>query len=192
MTAVHRSIVPQPRPIRKAPNNSRGLRPDSPGLPVVKGQSQSTQRQIVQGQSSTVTSFPMRNVEQKVEKLNNMRQQGPVWLKTLLFVQRSSDVITFLLIAATLALYSWTVYTQQQWTKEYDKLQTLQRNERQLTTTNEGIKNQLAQQAEKPETGMVAPDPRNTIYLQPAPQRQVHPPVKTVEPEPATKAPLGY
>jgi hypothetical protein len=192
MTAVHRSVAPQPRPIRKSPTNSQGMRPASQGLLAVKGQSQYPQRQIVQSQSSTVTNFPPRNVGQKVEKLNNTRQQVPVWLKSLLFVQRSSDVITFLLIAATLALYSWTVYTQQQWTKEYDKLQNLQRNERQLTTTNEGIKNQLAQQAEKPASGMVAPDPRSTIYLQPAPQRPVRTPVKTAEPEPATKAPLGY
>lgn len=183
MTAVHRSVAPQPRPIRKVTANSRGMRPTL---------GQSPQGRLTQGQSSTVTSFPPRTLEQKVEKFNNSRQQAPVWLKSLLFVQRSSDAVTFLLIAATLALYSWTVYTQQQWTKEYDKLQTLQRNERQLTTTNEGIKNQLAQQAEKPEAGMVTPNPRNTIYLQPAPQRQVPTPSKTAEPEPKAKVPLGY
>jgi len=183
MNAAHNSVAPQQRTTRKAPTNSRGMRPIVPRSP---------QGRMSHGQSPAVTSFPSRNVGQKVEKLNPSRLQAPVWLKSLLFVQRSSDVITFLLIAATLTLYSWTVYTQQQWTKEYDKLQTLQRDERQLTTTNEGIKNQLAQQAEKPEAGMVTPNPRNTIYLQPAPQRQVRTPTKTAEPEPGAKAPLGY
>jgi hypothetical protein len=54
-----------------------------------------------------------------------------------MILQRGSDVITLILGIVTLTIYSWTVYTQQQWTQEYRKLGTLQRNERDLTTTNE-------------------------------------------------------
>jgi Fe-S cluster biosynthesis and repair protein YggX len=117
----------------------------------------------------------------------------PIWLSSLIFLKRSSDVVTFLLVAATLTVYSWTVYTQQQWAQEYRKLETLQRNERHLTMANEGIKDQLAQQAEKPATGLVTPSQANTIFLPPAPQRQSSTTsTNTTDPEPAAKTPLGY
>jgi hypothetical protein len=117
----------------------------------------------------------------------------PIWLSSLLFLQRSSDLITFLLIAATLTIYSWTVYTQQQWTREYRKLETLQRQERQMTTANAAIKDQLAQQAESTATGLVTPTPANTIFLPPAPQRSSHTaPTKTADSQPAATTPLGY
>lgn len=117
----------------------------------------------------------------------------PSWLSLLLFLQRSSDIITFLLIAATLTIYSWTVYTQQQWTKEYRKLQSLQRQERQMTTANATLKDQLAQQAENLATGLVTPTPANTIFLPPAPQRSFHTaPTKTADSQPSARTPLGY
>ncbi len=117
----------------------------------------------------------------------------PMWLSSLLFLKRGSDVMTFLLVAATLTIYSWTVYTQQQWSREYRNLETLQRHERQMTTANAAIKNQLAQQAESPSTGLVNPTQANAIFLPPAPQRQSHTaPTKTTDPEPVPKTPLGY
>jgi hypothetical protein len=137
--------------------------------------------------------MPSRGAGQKVEKLNTGLQSTPAWLSPLLFLQRSSDILTFVLVSSTLTLYAWTVYTQQQWTQEYRKLETLQRDERHLTTTNEVIKNQLAQQAEKPSTGLVTPTPAKTIFLQPAPQRHsLATPTKAVDPELPSKAPLGY
>ena len=117
----------------------------------------------------------------------------PSWLSLLLFLQRSSDIITFLLIAATLTIYSWTVYTQQQWTREYRKLQTLQRQERQMTTANATLKDQLAQQAENVATGLVTPTPANTIFLPPAPQRSSHTtPTKVPDSQSSARTPLGY
>ncbi|HEY9708499.1 MAG TPA: hypothetical protein V6D48_09880, partial [Oculatellaceae cyanobacterium] len=68
-----------------------------------------------------------------------------------------STLVKFLLVTTTLTIYSWTVYTQQQWTRDYRKLGNLQRQERQLTTANEVMNNQIAQQAEKPATGLVPP-----------------------------------
>lgn len=140
-----------------------------------------------------LTNLPATKAQQKVEKLNTAQQPQPMWLSPLLFVQRSSDIVTFVLVATTLTLYALTVYTQQQWTQEYRKLENLQRDERHLTTTNAVIKNQLAQQAEKPATGLVSPSPANTIFLTPAPQRQINSnSAKKVDVEPGAKAPLGY
>ncbi len=127
------------------------------------------------------------------QTLKLSQQLTPRWLSSLLFVKRSSDVVTFLLVTTTLTIYAWTVYTQQQWTRDYRKLETLQRQERQLTTANAVMKNQLAQQAEKPATGLVSPRQANAIFLPPAPQRQSSTaPTQTSDPEPVAKSPLGY
>jgi len=140
-----------------------------------------------------VTAIPSRTPGPKVEKLNAPQQAAPAWLSSLLFIQRSSDIVTFLLVATTLIVYSWTVYTQQQWAQEYRKLEDLQRNERHLTTANEVMKDQLAQQAEKPAAGLVNPTQASTIFLPSAPQRQVHTsPTQTPDQLSATTPPLGY
>ncbi len=146
-----------------------------------------------QASPSNPTRIPPQAFESKVERLHLSSPKSPLWLRSLLFVQRSSDVITFCLVAITLTVYSWTVYTQQQWSQEYRKLETLQRHERHLTTTNETLKDQLAQQAENPETGLVTPTTANTIYLPPARQEtQAAPTPPLPETQPTTSMPLGY
>ncbi|MGB5962024.1 MAG: hypothetical protein WBG73_15250 [Coleofasciculaceae cyanobacterium] len=166
MNAARRSVLPQRRRSRKPTANSK--------VTHFEAASASTARQ-------------------KVEKLNTASSSLPNWLSPLLFIQRSSDIVTFVLVASTLTLYSWTVYTQQQWSQDYRKLENLQRDERHLTTTNAVIKDQLATLAEKPATGLVSPSPANTIFLTPAPQRQVRTnPNQTANSEPAAKNPLGY
>jgi len=111
----------------------------------------------------------------------------------LIQAQRGSLVIAFVLVTATLIVYGSTVYTQQLWSKEYRKLKTLQRNEREMIATSASLENQLALQAERPGSGLVPQTPDSTIFLQPAPQRQtslVSPNVPNVEASPNT--PLGY
>jgi len=146
------------------------------------------------GSSARVTSISSTAVGQKVTRLNTSLPTKPIWLQALLSVQRGSDLIAFLLVGATLTIYSWTVYTQQQWTQEYRKLETLQRNERELTKANEVMKNQLAQQAESPATGLINPTQANTIILPPTPEIQSYTTSteEKVEPEPVVKTPLGY
>lgn len=174
MNAVQRSVLPQSR-------RSKGL----------TAHSRVTQPKVAP--SSSVTSMPSRTAAQKVEKLNVSQQPKPIWLSSLLVLQRGSDVMAFFLVATTLTIYSWTVYTQQQWTQEYRKLETLQRQERQLTTANAVMKDQLAQQAERPATGLVTPSQANTIYLPSAPQRPFDASAtRSADPEPSGKTPLGY
>ncbi len=184
MNADPRSVVSAQRHrSRKPATNSRITR-----LPVAGRGAQSRV-----ASSLRTTSLPLKAAGAKVEKLNTSRLATPPWLSSFLFLQRSSDIVTFLLVAATLTVYSWTVYTQQQWTREYRKLETLQRNERHLTTVNEVMKDQLAQQAESPATGLVPPTQANTIFLPSAPQRQVKANLaKTTQPDSTAKSPLGY
>jgi hypothetical protein len=93
----------------------------------------------------------------------------PLWLQLLMRLSQASSVFTFCVVAAALGIYSWTVYTQQLWSQEYRRLENLQRHERQLTANHETLKNYLAQEAENPEVGFVAPTPSNMIFLSPAP-----------------------
>ena len=165
-----------------SPQRSRSKRSTVVLQPIPKKAKQRTSR-------SNVTT---RSPSQSVERLPSKRSL-PLWLRTLLFLQRSSSVASFCLISVTLALYAWTVYSQQRWSQEYRKLETLQRNERHLTATNEAIKNQLAQQAERPDAGLVAPNPANMLFLSPAPQRPFKAaPAGTSDPKSSPTMPLGY
>ncbi|HEY9829349.1 MAG TPA: hypothetical protein V6D26_02135, partial [Stenomitos sp.] len=138
MNAAQRSILPQPRRSKQPATHARV-----------------TPSKVAP--SSSVTRMPSRTAGQKVEQLNVSQQPKPIWLSSLLVLQRGSDLVAFFLVATTLTIYSWTVYTQQQWAQEYRKLENLQRQERQLTTANAVMKDQLAQQAERPATGLVTP-----------------------------------
>jgi len=113
-------------------------------------------------------------------------QSSPFW-------QRRSSVATFLLVVATLIIYGWTVYSQQMWSQSYRKLLTLQRDERQLTTTNEVLKNNMAQQAEDQAMGLIPPNPATTIFLSSAQERSTAavPASKRAETQ-QNRIPLGY
>ena len=123
----------------------------------------------------------------------------PMWLLRLYTLQRPSSVVMFLLVATMLSVYSLTVYSQKIWHNSQRKLDILQRDERQLTTTSEVLKNKMAWQAEQPIMNLVKPNPVLAIFLHPAPQRPAHttgsilsttkPSAKTEQPTPI---PLGY
>lgn len=119
----------------------------------------------------------------------------PLWLLRLYTFHRYSTVLTFLLVASTLAVYGWTVYSQQLWSKSYRRLQNLQRHERLLTTTNATLTNKIAQEAEQPTAGLVSPTPQGMIFLSPA-SRSPKPASSNTTPNPQTQqqtlSPLGY
>lgn len=117
----------------------------------------------------------------------------PLWLRLLIQAQRGSLIIAFVLVTATLFVYSSTVYTQQLWSKEYRKLKTLTRNEREMIATSESLKHQLALQAGQPGSGLVPQTPDSTIFLQPALQRSAPSPSTNLpQAEAVPKTPLGY
>ncbi len=126
-------------------------------------------------------------------------ESAPLWLLRLCTWNRHSSVVTLLLVVATLTVYGWTVYSQQTWSQAYHKLVNLQRDERQLATTNEVLKNKMALQAEEQVTGLVPPNPATTIFLTPAQERpaaSADSVVANTEPSRRTQQlqelPLGY
>lgn len=96
------------------------------------------------------------------------RDAIPAWVRSLLLVQRASVVATFALAGSALAVYGWTVYSQQVWGKEYQHLETLRRNERQLTTKKEMLKDQIAKQGNRPGAALTPQRPDKLIFLTPA------------------------
>lgn len=113
-----------------------------------------------------VSNKRQRSRNQKAIPVMPDGSKVPMWLMRFHSFHRHTSVATFLLVSATLVVYGWTVYSQHLWSGYYKKLQDLQRDERQLTKHDETLKNQLAQEAEKPHSGLVSPTPANTIFLE--------------------------
>jgi hypothetical protein len=93
----------------------------------------------------------------------------PLWLTRLCVCQRNTSIVTFICVATTLLVYGWTVYSQQMWSQSYQKLQNLQRQERQLTVTNGVLKSKMATDAEKNNNGLTSITPERMIFLAPTP-----------------------
>ncbi len=110
-------------------------------------------------------------------------------------MQQGSSAIAFCLATSTLIVYASTVYLQQQWSREYNQLQVLQREQRTLTALDATFENQLASQAQQPNSGLVAPSPSNTIFLPKAADEPIAPPETLSLSQPpslAKRLPLGY
>ncbi|MEH1829875.1 MAG: hypothetical protein V7L22_31825 [Nostoc sp.] len=119
----------------------------------------------------------------------------PLWLLRLYTFHRYSSVLAFLLVTSTLAVYGWTVYSQELWGQSYRRLQNLQRHERLLTTTTATLKNKMANEAEQTTAGLVSPTPEGMIFLPPVSQSPKQASSNTTpnsETQPQTLSPLGY
>lgn len=147
-----------------------------------------TQLPVGAGRDRQVTTIKPR----RLASPTSLRSRPlPLWFLRLSLWQRRVSIATLLLIAGTLITYSSTVYLQQQWNQQFRKLETLQRRERQLTATNEVLKNQLASQAEQPSTELVSPNPANAIILK-AFNPESNPSLIKPEAQPKIDIPSGY
>lgn len=110
-----------------------------------------------------------------VENIPMIREDfsPPLWLKGLIFLQKSSSILSFSVISLMLFLYGMTVYAPQLWTAKFNNLNKLQKDERQMTSTNEIVKEDLMKQINTNGTGLVNPDPKKIpIFL---PETSVNP-----------------
>jgi hypothetical protein len=117
----------------------------------------------------------------------------PGWLQSLMQVQRGIWVGTIVLSTVALGTYGWSVYSQQQWGMAYKQLQQLQRNERQLISGNEMLKNQIAQQVDPKALGLAPQKADDVIFIKPTTGVAAKPDSDDVPPAPTDRAqPLGY
>lgn len=116
-------------------------------------------------------------------------------LKVLSQVQVVSAVLAGALVSLALVSYGASVYVDRQLNQANRRLHQLQRQEEQLTTAQEVLKNHLAQQAELDGTALQRPQPDHVIFLRPAPSRAKSPlpPATTGRfVLPRVDTPLGY
>jgi hypothetical protein len=96
----------------------------------------------------------------------------PWWLKSLTVAQNLCSISTAVLVTTSLALYGMTVYNESIWSKEYQTLERLRRQDQQFRAANEVLKNQIAKDAENPKASSTVKKPMDTmIFLKPAPLR---------------------
>jgi hypothetical protein len=134
-----------------------------------------------------------RQLNTSIHRMNDTSIM-PVWLLRMYILNRYSSILVFLLVAATLIVYGWTVYSQELWSDSYRKLQSLQRHERQLNTANATLTSKMAQEAEQPGTELVSPTSKGTIFLPPTSNNYPKSSFLTSQPEsqPEPPSPLGY
>ncbi len=143
---------------------------------------------------ATVVGTKHVRQQQQVRQLPQPDQSVPVWLKSLLTIQQGSMVLFCSTIGLSSIVYGCTVYTQDTWKDQYGQLKRLQTQERQQGVMNENLKQQMAQAAEQPDSGLIAPNPERMVFIPSAPQR----PTKSIpipqlrQPAPASKPPSGY
>jgi hypothetical protein len=127
-------------------------------------------------------------------KVSQLPQPLPTWLKSLLTIQRGTSILFGSVFGLSIIVYGYTVYTQDLWKRQHGQLQRLQTQERQQGVMDENLKHQLAEAADKPDSPLVSPTPKQIVFIAPAPLRPTKPVSTraTAKTAPVPKAPLGY
>jgi len=195
MTAVPKPLVPYGRSPRSRQGGSlQAVNPARP-MPLVPQRSRSTSLAVRPSPATVrLAPTPRRTPAPSVQSLPVARPM-PAGLQALLVAQQVATPITFLLVAATAVVYGWTVYTQQLWSQQFQRMETLQRQERQLMAADEVLKNDLAQQALNPTSGLAPADLNSTVFLDAPPElppEAIAPITPPPPPEVAPAHPFAY
>ena len=104
-----------------------------------------------------------RQYSKKTTRLS--RKKHSATLKLLILLQKGSFGVAAVGLLSCLGVYSATVRIPQLWSQEYEALEALQRQERQLIALDESLKYEIAKGAEQPELEMFAISDESTIFL---------------------------
>lgn len=119
----------------------------------------------------------------------------PGWLRVMAIAQGIMIPLTCVMLGATAFVYGWTVYTQQRWSQNYDRMEALLQREQQLLAADEVFKNELAQQAMSADNALVTSDLNTTLFLEappPVTPRPEAPSEAIAPPMPEANRPLAY
>ena len=107
--------------------------------------------------------------------------------------ERWSLLVAAVFASGAIVTYGWAMYSQQQWGQEYRQLEKLRRNERQLTTNGEMMKNNIARTTDPKQYGLVPRSADHIVVVPPAPPRPPLP-MRPTGPDSNTKPilPIGY
>ncbi|GAB4533366.1 MAG: hypothetical protein Tsb0014_18720 [Pleurocapsa sp.] len=144
-----------------------------PSFPIKaspRRQKSKKRRKAVAGYHPLANTSQVNNKSLPVNSARHIsgNQALPANLQVLMLLQRCSFGVALISMVTSIGVYISTVRIPQQWSQEYEKLETLQRQERQLTTINETIRYEIAKQAgqEKSELSILNPD--DAIFVTPA------------------------
>jgi hypothetical protein len=194
--ASRESTVVHPKRKRNSPKKiSTTLVNEELVSTLEKNSDQKTAAKTTNTKNTNININGQSNHEQLHERFN--AASVPIWLLRLQTVYRYSSALTFLFVTSTLVVYGWTVYSQELWSEYYRTLQSLQRHERQLNTTNAALMKKIAEEGEKTETGLRLPTPGETIFLpsispSPSPQSLSSTRITNSKVQPQTSTSLGY
>ncbi|MGB2924041.1 MAG: hypothetical protein WBB82_01960 [Limnothrix sp.] len=113
-------------------------------------------------------------------------------LKVLAMGQRFTQFLAIASVTTAVGIYACTVYNQKIWGAEYAQLTRLQENERGMVTSNEGIKEQLIEQADKPEMALETPTPGQNLYIPTPKAAPLRPQAAPNQVPIDNQAPIGY
>jgi hypothetical protein len=121
------------------------------------------------------------------------RMPLPAWLRTLKKIENLSVGIALFLVGSAVVTYGWAVYSQQLWGKNYSRLDTLRRDERQLLKGSELMKNDIARHSDPKQYGLVPLTPDHIVVIPSAPIRPARS-TPNMGPDPKAKpiTPIGY
>ncbi|PZO22238.1 MAG: hypothetical protein DCF25_03310 [Leptolyngbya foveolarum] len=173
----------RPRPQNKSQSNSDlQTHPISPVVPLQVG-------------------GPARRVRLDADSTLSLPKQPKLslGLRVLTRLQQGSTAITGVLVTGALVVYGSTVYVDKSTNKAILQLDTLQGESQQLTSANESIKQSLAEQATRPNSGLEPYEAGDVLFVQPASPRpklakeNLADSPDSAAPEPAEMpGPLGY
>ena len=114
----------------------------------------------------------------------------PWGLRLLNRLQQGSAAVTGVLVTGALVVYGSTVYIDKSTSRAIMQLDALQGESQQLTSANEAIKQTLAEQAIRADSGLQPYEAGDVLFVSPEPPREKLEPAAT---EPAEMpGPLGY
>lgn len=97
----------------------------------------------------------------------------PKNLRTLSLLQKGSFGLAIASMTTSVGLYISTVNIPKLWSQEYQHLEDLQRQERQLVAINETIKYQIAQEAVQ-DASLAISKPESALFISPAQVKVKH------------------
>ena len=127
-------------------------------------------------------------------KVSQLPPPMPAWLRSLSNIQRGTGIVLGSVFGLSMIAYGYTVYIQDLWKHQHGQLQRLQTQERQQGVMDENLKHQLAEAADKPDSTLVPPTPKQLVFIPTSPLRPTKPVSTKIQPKtaPSPKAPLGY
>ncbi len=182
--------------------NFRPVRSDRPGQPsqaLRKSRSAAMSpiplkkpgMRSVNSSASRPTPFAPRNSRTTLQAMPD-RMPLPGWLRLLKQTEKASLMVAFGLVSAAVATYGWAVYSQQLWGSNFNRLNTLRRDERQLLKSSELMKNDIARHNDPKQYGLVPRNAEHIVVIPPAPLRSALPTRSTVDPKAKPITPIGY